>query len=97
MNVFDILLVALPVALFLLGYVRGAWRELLSLAGVTAGAVLGAKFHHMLATQIIRVFADRDFASLVAYIVFVLAGYFIGGFLGGFADHQTRTHAPASG
>jgi uncharacterized membrane protein required for colicin V production len=96
-NVYDILFVALPVALFLLGYVRGAWRELLSLAGVSAGAILGARYHHALATQIISVFADRDFASLLAFIAFLLAGYFVGGFLGGLADHQTRTRAASSG
>lgn len=96
-NVYDILFVALPVALFLLGYVRGAWRELLSLAGTAAGAVAGGRYHHALATQITRVISDRDFASLLAFIVILLAGYLAGGFLGGLADQQTRTHAPKSG
>lgn len=96
-NVYDILFVALPVAFFLLGYVRGAWRELLSLAGVSVGAVLGARYHHELATQITRVFSDREFASLLAFVVILLAGYLVGGFLGSIADHQTRTHAPTGG
>ena len=97
MNVFDILFVALPVAFFLLGYVRGAWRELLSLGGVAAGAVLAGRYHHSLATLLSSVIADRDFASLLSFVVILLAGYLVGGFLGGVADQHTRGHAPSGG
>lgn len=96
-NVYDILFVALPVVFFLLGYVRGAWRELLSFAGVAVGAVLAGRYHPSLATEFTRVIADREFASLLAFILILLAGYVVGGFVGGIADQNTRTHAPASG
>ncbi len=97
LNIFDILFVALPVAFFLLGYVRGAWRELLSLAGVALGAVVAGRYHHMLATMLSALISDRDFASLLSFVLILLAGYLVGGFLGGIADQQTRSHAPGGG
>ncbi len=97
LNIYDILFVALPVALFLLGYVRGAWRELLSLAGVAAGAVLAGRYHQALATTLSALISDRDFAALLSFVAILLAGYLAGGFLGGVADQRTRSHAPSGG
>jgi uncharacterized membrane protein required for colicin V production len=97
LNVYDILFVALPVALFLLGYVRGAWRELLSLAGAGAGAVLAGRYHQALATTLSALITDRDFAALLSFVLILLAGYLAGGFLGGVVDQRTRGHAPSGG
>lgn len=94
-NVYDIVFVALPVALFLLGYVRGAWRELLTLAGLSAGAVAAGKFGQVLASYVTRVIPDRDFASLIAFVAILVAGYLVGTVLGGITD--SRGEAPTSG
>jgi len=95
MNTFDILMLVLPGVFFLLGYVRGAWREFFSLAGATAGAILGAKYLHIPAASIATVIADKDFAALLSFLAIFLVGYLLGGVVGGIVEQQTRSHAPS--
>jgi uncharacterized membrane protein required for colicin V production len=95
MNAFDIVLIVLPSAFFLLGYVRGAWRELLSLGGAATGAVLGARYLHVFANAVGSIITDRDFASVLSFVVIFLLCYLAGGFLGGIVEQQTRSTAPS--
>jgi uncharacterized membrane protein required for colicin V production len=85
-NVFDILIVALPVTFLLLGFLHTGWREFLSLVGVTAGAAVGAVFGGRLADVIARVLPERDLAQVIAFLVILAGGWALGGVIGGIAE-----------
>lgn len=96
-NVFDILLVALPIAFLVLGFIRTAWREFFSLLGVAAGAALGGIFGPRLADAIVRVVPDQDLAALVAFLVILAGGWALGGLLGNVAERlQDSSRADSS-
>ena len=96
-NVFDILLVALPVAFLVLGFIHTAWREFFSLLGVAAGAGLGGLFGARLAEVIMRVVPDKDLAGVVAFLVILAGGWALGGLLGSMAERlQDGSRADSS-
>lgn len=85
-NVFDILLVALPIAFLVLGFIHTAWREFFSLAGVALGAGVGGLFGHRLADIIVRVVPDRDLSSVAAFLLLLAGGWALGGLAGNVAE-----------
>jgi uncharacterized membrane protein required for colicin V production len=87
-NVFDILIVALPVAFLLLGFLHTGWREFLSLVGVAIGAALGAIFGSRLADIIDRVLPEKDLSAVIAFLLILAGGWALGGLLGGMAERM---------
>jgi len=85
-NVFDILIVALPVAFLLLGFLHTGWREFLSFLGVAAGATLGGLFGGRLAEIIDRVLPEKDLAGVIAFLLILAGGWAVGGVAGGVAE-----------
>src|SRR5579862_9267557 len=81
-NVFDILLVALPLVFLLLGFLHTGWREFLSLVGVLLGTVVGVLYGSRLADVIARALPERDLAQVIGFLVIVAGGWTLGGLLG---------------
>jgi uncharacterized membrane protein required for colicin V production len=96
-NVFDVLFVAVPLVFFVLGFVRGPGRELFSLLGVAAGAVLAGHYHRPVADRLAGFLPDRDFAALAVFLLILLLGYLVGAFAGGFMDQRHQQGAPTTG
>ncbi len=81
LNLLDIIFAGMVAGFALLGAMRSAVRELLSLLGLGAGFVAGSRFYGVLADQVEAVVPDRQLAELAAFLAFLLGGYFIGVFL----------------
>lgn len=74
-NVFDGLIVALPVVFLLIGFIRTPWRELISLVGVAVGAAAGAVYGGRVADLVGRVLPDRELAEVIGYLAILAAGW----------------------
>lgn len=85
-NVFDILIVALPIAFLIIGFLHTAWRELVSLVGVMVGAVTGVLYGSRVAELIGRVLPDRELSEIIGFLVILAAGWALGGVIGGGAE-----------
>jgi uncharacterized membrane protein required for colicin V production len=93
-NTFDVLIVGLPIAFLVLGFIHTAWREFFSLVGVMLGAVTGAMFGSRLVEILVRVVPDKDLAAVIAFLVILACGWALGGILGGMAERmQNRSRA----
>lgn len=85
-NVFDILIVALPVAFLIVGFLHTAWREFVSLVGVAAGAAIGVLYGGRVADLIGRVLPERELAEIIGFLVILAAGWAVGSVIGGGAE-----------
>jgi len=75
LNVFDALIVALPVVFLLIGLIRTPWRELISLVGVAVGAAAGAAYGGRVANLVGRVLPDRELAEVIGYLALLAVGW----------------------
>jgi len=85
-NVFDILIVALPVAFLIIGFLHTAWREFVSLVGVAVGAATGVLYGSRVADLIGRVLPDRALAEVIGFLLILAAGWALGSVVGGGAE-----------
>ena len=85
-NVFDILIVALPVAFLIIGFLHTAWREFVSLVGVAVGAVTGVLYGSRVADLIGRVLPDRELSEIIGFLMILAAGWALGSMVGGGAE-----------
>ncbi|HSG06048.1 MAG TPA: CvpA family protein [Nitrospiria bacterium] len=90
LNVFDIVFIVLLLAFTLFSYLRGATRELMTLVGL-AGGFLAANWYAVpLAGEMSPFLPEGNAAELLAFVLIMVGGYFIGVFLGGFGDTFRR-------
>lgn len=87
-NVFDILMVGLPVAFLVLGFIHTAWLEFFSLLGVAVGAMSGAIFGPRLADILVRVLPEKDLAAVIAFLLILACGWLLGSIIGGAAERM---------
>lgn len=83
MNLFDALFIVLLAFFVLLSLLRGAMREVLTLAGLSVGVVAAVHFTGRLAAELEPFLPSAQAAGLLSFALLVLAGYFVGAFLGG--------------
>ena len=96
-NVFDVILIALPVAFLVLGFIHSAWREFLSLLGIAFGAAVGAQFGHRVSELIVRVVPDADLSAVIAFLVILAGGWALGSLFGSMAERlQSGSRAEGS-
>lgn len=93
MNLFDALFIVLLAFFVLLSLLRGALRELLTLLGLAVGVVAAVHFTGRLAAELEPMLPSAQAAGLLSFALLVLAGYFLGAFLGG----TTESGRPGSG
>lgn len=93
-NLFDIVFVVILVSFTLLSYLRGAVKEILVLLGMAAGFLAATRYAAPLAEQLNPLLQDENAAELLAFVLLMVLGYFVGAFLAGFSDMFRR--APES-
>jgi membrane protein required for colicin V production len=90
-NLFDIVFVIILLAFTLLSFLRGAVKELLALLGLGGGFLAATHYAKPLAVQLQPLLADAGAAELLAFVLLMVLGYFVGVFLAGFSDMFRRT------
>ena len=86
MNILDIIFIVLILAFTLMSWMRGALKEVLSLAGLGAGFAGATAFYPDLAGQLLVVVPDRALAELLSFLLILVFGYFLGVILTGLSD-----------
>lgn len=90
-HLFDIVFVLIIVSFCLLSYLRGALRELLSLLGLVGGFMAATRYSATLAQQLNPLLQDEHASELLAFVLLMVLGYFVGVFLAGFSDMFRRS------
>ncbi len=85
-NLFDIVFLILLGSFTLLSYLKGAMKELFGLVGLAGGYVAAHWYAPSLAGMLEPLLPDANGAELLSFAVIMMAGYFVGTFLGGFSD-----------
>lgn len=93
-NLFDVVFVIILLAFTLLSFLRGALRELLALLGLGGGFIVATQYAGPLARQLEPLLQDAAAAELLAFVLLMVLGYFVGVFLAGFSD--MFRHGPES-
>lgn len=93
-NLFDVVFVIILLAFTLLSFLRGAVKEVLGLVGLVGGFLVATRYARPLAEQLNPLLQDESAAELLAFVLLILLGYFVGIFLAGFSDLFRR--APES-
>jgi membrane protein required for colicin V production len=94
-NLFDVVLLVILVGFTLLGLVRGALKEGLSLLGLAVGYWAALSFHEDAGEALTPIVQDGDLAEVLAFLLILGAGYLGGTFLAGATDNMaTRTGGP---
>lgn len=96
-NLFDVVFVIILLAFTLLSFLRGAVKELLTLLGLIGGFIVATQYAAPLADQLDPLLQDENAAELLAFVLLVLLGYFVGVFLGGFGDMFRRAPESSAG
>lgn len=86
LNLFDIVFVLILLSFTLMSYLRGAVKEVLVLIGLAGGFVVATHSAGSLAGQLHPLLEDTHAAELLAFVLLMVLGYFIGLFLAGFSD-----------
>ncbi len=94
-NLFDVVFILILLSFTLLSALRGAVKELLALLGLAVGFIAARWYAATLAEQLRPLLPDDNAAELLAFVLIVLMGYFVGVFLSGFSELFRR--APESG
>lgn len=94
LNLFDIVFTIILLAFSLFSYLRGALREMLSLLGLAGGFLAATWYAGSLADKLSPFLPSQDASELLSFVLIIVAGYFLGLFLGGFSDYFRR--APES-
>ena len=82
----DIIFVGLIISFTLFSIMRGARKELLSLLGLIAGFFFANLFYPSLGEQFSEILPDPAFAEVLAYLLILVVGYFIGVLLSSLGD-----------
>jgi membrane protein required for colicin V production len=90
-HLFDVVFVIIIVSFSLLSYLRGAMREILSLIGLVGGFMAATRYTQALAAQLNPLLQDEKSAELLAFVLIMMLGYFLGAFLAGFGDLFRRS------
>lgn len=85
-NFLDIIFLILLASFTLLSYVKGAIRELFGFLGLVGGYVAAHWYASSLSVMVEPLLPDANGAELLSFAVIMMAGYFVGNFLGGFSD-----------
>jgi len=93
LNLFDVIFVIIIVSFTLLSFLRGAVKELLALLGLAGGFLVATHYAAPLARHLDPLLQDRSAAELLAFVLLMVVGYFVGVFLAGFSD--LFRHTPA--
>ena len=86
MTILDIVFAVVLVSFFITSYLRGAIKEIFTLAGVLAGFFVAHWYNGFLAAKMIPFLPHQNAAELLAYVLCIVGGYFLGMILGAFAD-----------
>ena len=86
MNILDIIFVVLILSFTLMSWMRGALKEVLSLAGLGLGFAGATAFYPDLADQLHVVIPDRALSELLSFLLILMFGYFGGVILTGLSD-----------
>jgi len=89
-NLFDIVFIVILLAFTLFSYLRGATRELMTLVGLAGGFLAANWYAPALAERMSPFLPESNAAELLSFVLLMVAGYFIGVFLGGFGDTFRR-------
>lgn len=92
-NLFDVVFLVILVGFTLLGPVRGALKEGLSLIGLAIGYWAALSFHESAGDALVPIVQDGDLAGVLAFLLILGAGYLAGTFLGGATDSMTTRAA----
>jgi uncharacterized membrane protein required for colicin V production len=87
-NLFDLVFLVILAGFGMIGTMRGALKEALSLIGLAAGFWGGLKFHADAGAVLGPVVRDESLAELLAFLLILGVGYLVGTFLGGMRDHS---------
>ncbi len=90
-NLFDIVFVIVLVSFTVLSFLRGAVKEVLALLGLAGGFLAATRYARPLAQQLNPLLQDGQAAQLLAFVLVMVLGYFVGVFLGGFSDLFRRS------
>ena len=88
-NLFDVVFLIILLGFTLLGSVRGALKEALSLLGLAGGYWAGLSFHEPAGGALAPLVQDTRLAELLAFILLLAAGYLAGTFIGGATDNTS--------
>jgi membrane protein required for colicin V production len=91
LSLFDIVFLLVLLSFTLLGYLRGALKEFMALLGLVGGFLVATRYAEPLAGQINPLLQDENAARLLAFVLLMVLGYFLGAFLAGFSDLFRRT------
>lgn len=85
-NLLDVVFLVLIGGLTVLSFKRGALREIMGLLGIAVG-FFAANWYAPSVAEVMRPLLPEGNASeLLGFILFMMAGYFLGQFLGGFSQ-----------
>ena len=87
-NLFDVVFLVILVGFTLLGTVRGALKEGLSLIGLLLGYWAALSFHEEAGEALEPIVQDGDLARVLSFLLILGAGYLLGTFLGGATDNM---------
>lgn len=86
MTILDIVFAVVLVSFFITSYLRGAIKEIFTLAGVLGGFFVAHWYNAFLAGKMLPILPHQGAAELLAYVLCIVAGYFLGMILGAIAD-----------
>ena len=86
LNLFDIVFILILLSFTLMSYLRGAVKEVLALIGLAGGFLVATHSAGSLAGQLHPLLEDSNAAELLAFVLLMVLGYFVGLFLAGFSD-----------
>ena len=85
-NLFDAIFLILVLTFTVLSFMRGMMKEVLGLLGIAMGFLAAGWYAPNLAEIVRPLLPDAKTSELLAFILIMMAGYFVGTFLAGFGS-----------